>query len=83
MTKKMFDTGCSPGTSGGCSQNAATRPLAAIRSTAGFPAAMNAPVLYRGLVKLEISRASEHGARWWSRRLVEAYEEAGLVHLDN
>jgi hypothetical protein len=36
---------------------------------------------YRELVDLEISRASEHGARWWSRRLVELYEEAGLVRL--
>jgi len=37
---------------------------------------------YRELVDVEISRASEHGARWWSRRLVELYEEAGLVRLD-
>jgi hypothetical protein len=33
-------------------------------------------------VDLEIGRASEHGARWWSRRLVEVFEEAGLVRLD-
>jgi hypothetical protein len=37
---------------------------------------------YRELVDLEIGRASEHGARWWSRRLVEVYEEAGLLRLD-
>ena len=38
--------------------------------------------LYRELVDLEIRRASEHGARWWSHRLVEMCEEAGLVRLD-
>src|SRR5262245_14770592 len=38
--------------------------------------------LYRELVDLEIGRASEYGARWWSRRLVEVYEESGLVLLD-
>jgi hypothetical protein len=38
--------------------------------------------LYRERVHVEISKASEHGARWWSRRLVELYEEAGLVRLD-
>jgi len=38
--------------------------------------------LYRELVDLEIGRASEYGARWWSRRLVEMSEEAGLVRLD-
>lgn len=37
---------------------------------------------YRELVDVEIGRASEHGARWWSRRLVQLYEEAGLVRLD-
>ena len=37
---------------------------------------------YRELVDVEIGRASEHGARWWSRRLVEVSEEAGLVRLD-
>ena len=37
---------------------------------------------YRELVDLEIGRASEHGSRWWSRRLVQVYEEAGLVRLD-
>jgi hypothetical protein len=38
--------------------------------------------LYRERVDVEISKASEYGARWWSRRLVELYEEAGLVRLD-
>ena len=38
--------------------------------------------LYRELVGLEIGRASEYGARWWSRRLVEVSEEEGLVRLD-
>ena len=37
--------------------------------------------LYRELVDLEIGRASEYGARWWSRRLVEVYEESELVRL--
>src|SRR5262245_44073364 len=38
--------------------------------------------LYRELVGLEIGRASEYGARYWSRRLVDISEEAGLVRLD-
>jgi hypothetical protein len=38
--------------------------------------------LYRELVGIEIGRASEYGARWWSRRLVDLSEEAGLVRLD-
>ena len=37
---------------------------------------------YRERVDIENGKASEHGARWWSRRLVEVYEEAGLVRLD-
>ena len=37
---------------------------------------------YRELVDLEIGRASEYGARWWSRRLVELYEDAGFVRLE-
>ena len=37
---------------------------------------------YRDRVDVEISRASERGARWWSRRLVQLYEDAGLVRLD-
>ena len=38
--------------------------------------------LYRERVDVEIGKASEHGVRWWSRRLVELYEDAGLVRLD-
>lgn len=38
--------------------------------------------LYREMVDIEIGRGSEHGARWWSRRLVRVSEEAGLVRLD-
>jgi hypothetical protein len=37
---------------------------------------------YRERVDVEISKASERGARWWSRRLVQFYENAGLVRLD-
>jgi hypothetical protein len=37
---------------------------------------------YRERVDLEIGKASDWGARWWSRRLVQLYEEAGLVRLD-
>jgi hypothetical protein len=37
---------------------------------------------YRERVDVEICKASERGARWWSRRLVQLYEDAGLVRLD-
>jgi len=37
---------------------------------------------YRERVDVEISNASEFGARWWSRRLVEVCEKAGLVRLE-
>ena len=37
---------------------------------------------YRERVDFEIGKASEEGARWWSRRLVQLYEDAGLVRLD-
>jgi hypothetical protein len=37
---------------------------------------------YREQVDAEIGKASEGGARWWSRRLVQLYEDAGLVRLD-
>jgi hypothetical protein len=56
--------------------------MAAVRSWAGFPNPAMPSVVYRKLVDVEIGRASEHGARWWSRRLVEVFEEAGLVRLD-
>ena len=79
---KMTDSAC-PSTPFGVSlANAVTRPLAAVRSCAGFPSSAMPSDLYRQLVDLEIGRASEHGARWWSRRLVEVLEEVGLVRLD-
>lgn len=37
---------------------------------------------YRERVDVEICEASERGARWWTRRLVQFYESAGLVRLD-
>jgi hypothetical protein len=37
---------------------------------------------YRERVDVEICKASERGRRWWSRRLVQLYEDAGLVRLD-
>jgi hypothetical protein len=37
---------------------------------------------YRERVDVEICKASERGARWWTRRLVQLYEDAGLVRLD-
>jgi hypothetical protein len=55
--------------------NAVTIPLIA----GGFFRGLHA---YREMVDVEVRRASEHGARWWSRRLVEMCEEAGLLHLD-
>ena len=74
MTKKveMADPGA-PGV--GLRSNAVTRPLIA----RGFLKGLNA---YREMVDVEIGRASEYGARWWSRRLIEMSEEAGLVRLD-
>jgi hypothetical protein len=37
---------------------------------------------YRERVDVEIGKASERRARWCSRRLVQLYEDAGLVRLD-
>ena len=37
---------------------------------------------YREQVDVEIGNASARGARWWSRRLVQLYKDAGLVRLD-
>jgi hypothetical protein len=79
---KMTETACPSAPWGGSLANAVTRPLAAVRSSAGLPNSAMPSDLYRKLVDLEIGRASEHGARWWSRRLVEVFEEAGLVRLD-
>ena len=67
---------------------AATSDATLIRSDATSLKLLEAGVLkalglYRKLIDAEIGRASENGARWWSRRLVEMYEEAGFVHLEN
>jgi len=64
----------------------ATRDAALNRSDA-LPVEMNAVEFltarrYRERVDDEILKGSERGARWWSRRLVQLYEEAGLVRLD-
>ncbi len=37
---------------------------------------------YREQVDVEIGQGSARGASWWSRRLVQLYEDAGLVCLD-
>ena len=79
---KMTDTAAPPAPWAVSMSNAVTRPLAAVRSRAGVPNEAIPSDLYRKLVDLEIGRASEHGARWWSRRLVEVFEEAGLVRLE-
>jgi hypothetical protein len=70
---KALDVARRPGPCGSGCRQVVARPAAGVSK---------ALALYRKLVDLEIGRASEHGARWWTRRLVEAYEEAGLVHLD-
>ena len=61
--------------SGPCS---ARCPHVAKMNAVGFSRTLGC---YRDLVDIEIRGASEHGARWWSRRLVQVYEEAGLVRL--
>jgi hypothetical protein len=55
--------------------NAVTRPLI----LRGF---LNGLCAYREMVAVEIGRASENGARWWARRLIEVSEQAGLVRLE-
>ena len=60
---------------------------AALNGSDAFPVEMNAVEFltarrYRERVDDEIRKGSERGARWWSRRLVQLYEEAGLVRLD-
>jgi len=37
---------------------------------------------YREQVDVEIGQGSARGASWWSRRLVQLYEDAGLVRFD-
>ena len=66
---KMLDIACATGRDA----SLVRRLEAGIRKALG---------LYRQLVDIEIGRASEHGARWWSRRLVDMYEESGLLRLD-
>jgi len=61
------------------------RPPASNRSEAR-PVELNAfeflmALRYRERIDEEIEKGSERGARWWSRRLVQLYEEAGLVRL--
>jgi hypothetical protein len=60
---------------------------AALNRSDAFTVEMNAVEFlmarrYRERVDDEIGKGSERGARWWSRRLVQLYEEAGLVRLD-
>jgi hypothetical protein len=92
---KVLDMACSSGSCGGRCPRAglrtealdATNEAGWNRSDASLVKEYEAGFLktlglYRELVGLEIRRASEYGARWWSRRLVEMSEEAGLVRLD-
>ena len=65
-----------PAPAGRVGANAVTIPLI----VGGFLKGLHA---YREMVELEVHRASEYGARWWTRRLVEMAQEAGLVRLDN
>lgn len=48
-------------------------------NTAGF---LKASGRFRGQIDVEIGGGSECGARRWSRRLVQLYEDVGLVRLD-
>lgn len=74
MTNRLVKAG--HGTPSGMdNSNAVTIPLIA----GGFFKGLHA---YREMVELEVRRASEWGARWWGRRLVEMCEEAGLLRLD-
>jgi len=92
---KVLDVVCSSGSCGGSCPRAALRTEAIDATNGAEPNRSQASLvkkyeegflktlgLYRELVGLEIGRASEYGARWWSRRLVEMSEEAGLVRLD-
>jgi hypothetical protein len=55
---------------------------AALSQSDAHPFGVLTARLYRERVDVEIRKASERGARWWSRRLVQLYEDAGLVRLD-
>ena len=76
-----------PGSGGfGRGTHGATSAAASNRSDV-HPVDMNAVEFliasrYRERVDDEIRKGSERGARWWSRRLVQLYEEAGLVRFD-
>jgi len=76
-----------PGTdvadSAGCGRGMcdATRD-AALNPSDAHPLGVLTARRYRERVDIEIGKASERGARWWSRRLVQLYEDAGLVRLD-
>jgi hypothetical protein len=54
-------------------------PLLIKMNEAGFLKAIGR---YREQVDVEIGKGSERGARWWSRRLVQISEDAGLVRLE-
>jgi hypothetical protein len=61
------------------------RPPTSNRSDA-HPVELNAvefltALRYRERIDEDIDEASERDARWWSRRLVQLYDEAGLVRL--
>jgi hypothetical protein len=60
---------------------------AALNRTDAHPVEMNVVEFlearrYRERVDEEVGKGSDRAARWWSRRLVQLYEEAGLVRLD-
>ena len=82
ITAVSDSAGFAAGTREVTSDGTLTRGAAALvrRLEAGILRALG---LARELVDLDIGRASEYGARWWSRRLVEMYEDAGFVRLDN
>ena len=73
---KMLDMARPSGPSGSRSPHVVTRPVEL--NVVEFLKARR----YRERVDEEIGKASERGARWWSRRLVQLYEAAGLVRLD-
>jgi len=68
-----------PGPCSGWCPDAVAHALTDKMKEAGL---LKASDLYRWQVDVEIGKASERGARWWSRRLVQLYEDAGLVRLD-
>jgi hypothetical protein len=72
-----FRRGVRDGTSGAAS-NRRRAPLVKM-NVEGF---LKASGRYRERVEVEIGKASERGARRWSRRLVRLYEDVGLVRLD-